>query len=420
MLAVVFNSLLILMAVVGAKIITQAYAQATFTEAPSIEAIDQTRRNMDNAFEAVAPRNADDRYEFWQDIVQRELAEKDVSAARGFLLAAPQMLDRDSVRELLADADGIALDRADERLAAAALRKLPLDVGLLYEEALVSARIVDAQTEIPEEADTALSAPDTIADENAEPVETTAPQVSLIEQQTQVERRFRLLGTFTDLANNSERWVHGERADTITLKITAIGLIGAETSDGVSDTNLRAASVLKSARRARRLTPEFVDYISERIDAALPDDNLRPALEAALGGLAKTEVRVERVREAYVNAIDPNGLEQLEADLAQIDRISTLTSPSAAISLIETAKSGSDLRRIRLIVEAGSDRAVALVKQIGGAGLDVADTGVRWTDQLTLRLMSLTAAALAMIYVTVLTFRRNVRLPKKRIEPAGI
>ena len=147
---------------------------------------------------------------------------------------------------------------------------------------------------------------------------------------------------------------------------------------------------------------------------------LRPALEEALGELATTSVRVDRVRNAYLNSINAEGLLELETDLTQIDRIGMLTSTPAAITLIEHVKDSSDLRRARLLAEAGGDRSVALVKQDGPGALRIADTGIKWTRQLMLQVLGLTASGLALLFVMIATFRRNVRLPKKSVEPSGI
>lgn len=418
MQAVVFNSLLVLMPVIAAQSLAMAFSGESFSESPTIESIDQTRRNIDETFASIAPRNGGDKYKFWHDIVERELMDMDVAAARGFLLAAPQMLDRESVRELEADSSGVKLDRPDDRMAAAALRKLPLDIGLKFEKAQASAgpRNTPSSTSIVEEEEASEDPADTQdADVPSEKLEVTVSGNT-----RPSDRRFVLLGSFSDLANNSERWLKGDRVDPITLKITALALIGAEGSDGVSDGNVRAASILKSARRARRMTPEFTAHMKSRLNDALPDDVLQPALEEALRELATTSVRVDRVRNAYLNSIDAGGLQQLEKDLSQIDRIGMLTSTPAAITLIEHVKDSSDLRRARLLAEAGGDRSVALVKQDGPGALRIADTGIRWTQQLMLQVMGLTASGLALLYVMIATFRRNVRLPKKSVEPSGI
>lgn len=412
MQAVVFNSMLILLPVIGAEVLGAAFSGSAFSDSPGIEAIDQTRKNMDEAFASFAPRNPADRYEFWYDVVDRELSERDVAAAHGFLLAAPQMLDRKDVKELMVAADAERLDRADDRLSAAALRKLPTAISLKYEEAQVSQRVVDVQSGLVDAAETPVEVAE------GTPENQGGPEVEVSSERLATETRFRLLGTFQDLAENSERWLYGDRVDEIALKITAIGLLEAETADGLSDANIRAASILKSALRSRRLTDEFQNYLSQRVNDALPDSKLRPALEESLGELATVDVRTERAKSAFVESIDARGLQRLESDLEQIDRIGTLTSPAAAVTLLEQVEDASDLRRVRLIAEAGGDRAVALVKQSGAGALRTADTGIRWTLEMVLQVMGMTAAGLALIFVTWSTFRRNIR-KKKKLEPMG-
>ncbi|MCA8890506.1 MAG: hypothetical protein KDA56_01465 [Hyphomonas sp.] len=412
MQAVVFNSMLILLPVIGAEVLGAAFSGSAFSDSPGIEAIDQTRKNMDEAFASFAPRNPADRYEFWYDVVDRELSERDVAAAHGFLLAAPQMLDRKDVKELMVAADAERLDRADDRLSAAALRKLPTAISLKYEEAQVSQRVVDVQSGLVDAAETPVEVAE------GTPENQGGPEVEVSSERLATETRFRLLGTFQDLAENSERWLYGDPVDEIALKITAIGLLEAETADGLSDANIRAASILKSALRSRRLTDEFQNYLSQRVNDALPDSKLRPALEESLGELATVDVRTERAKSAFVESIDARGLQRLESDLEQIDRIGTLTSPAAAVTLLEQVEDASDLRRVRLIAEAGGDRAVALVKQSGAGALRTADTGIRWTLEMVLQVMGMTAAGLALIFVTWSTFRRNIR-KKKKLEPMG-
>ena len=399
MQAVIFNSLLILIPVIGAQILGGAFSGATFSDAPSVEAIDQTRHNMDEAFTAMSPRNASDKYKFWHDIVSRELTARDVTAARGFLMTAPQMLSRDEVKELMVAADSEVTGTEDERIAMAALRKLPVEVSQRFAAAMGSARNMNTQVE-PNE-DDGEGTPSEAAAEGDQAEEGDDTPVA--------EARFALLGTHADLANHSERWLAGDRVDKLVLKITGIGLAQAAQPDVDVEANVRALSILKSARRSRRITPEFTEYLTDRLNDALPDDVLQPALKDAFAELATTKVRVDRVRTAYEGAIDPKGLARLETDLAQVDRIGSLTSPSAAVTLIEQVKDSADLRRVRLIAEAGGERSVALVKQMGPNALRIADTGVRWTRELVLQFMGLTAAGLIMFWVTLSTFRRNIR-----------
>ena len=402
-----FNSLLILTPVIAAQTLSAAFSGASFNEAPTLEAIDTTRRRMDEAFVELAPRNGADRYEFWHDIISRELAQKDVSAARGFLLAAPQMLARDEAAALRAAAESEEVGTEDERIAAAALRKLPTEVSLEYERARISERVIVAST-LPADTET----------ENV--AETAAEGETVPPEEQSVAQHFARLGTFEDLANRSQQWVLGDRVDPFVLQITGVALINASEAGAGADSVVRAASILKSARRSRRMTPEFTRYLQSKLDDTLSESDLKPAIELAYADLVPTNVRVERVRSAFTDAFDRRALTRLEADLAQIDRIGELTSPSGAITLLETVRDGADLRRARLVAEAGGDRSIALAKQYRDSGaLSFADTGVQWTRHMVLQVMGLTASGLVMFWVMLSTIRRNFRRHRK-IEPPGL
>jgi hypothetical protein len=138
------------------------------------------------------------------------------------------------------------------------LRKLPTAISLKYEEAQVSERVVDVQSGLVDASEAAAEPAET----EAEAANQGGPEVEVSSERSANETRFRLLGTFQDLAENSEHWLRGDRTDEIALKVTAIGLLEAETADGLSDANIRAASILKSALRSRRLTEDFQDYLS--------------------------------------------------------------------------------------------------------------------------------------------------------------
>ncbi len=431
MRAVVFNSLLILMPVVGFQILRSAYAEQTFGDKPSLDAIDQTRRNIDKAFADLAPDKSDDRYEFWHDLVLRELDAGDLTAARGFLIAGPELLDRDAAKELRAAAKAEKLAAEDDRLEASALRKLPVEIGLRYETAQKVARgeVTPATDPVAVTLIPGAETPDGPAPPASEGVPPAAPETPpasadpsepvLIEMaRPESESRFAMLGTYSDLVNRSQRWIDGDQIDLMDMKIAGLGLVAAETATEANDARIRAASILRSARRSRRLTPEFTDYMLGQLNAALPDAALRPRVEAALDGLTTTDVRIDRIKAAYAEAIDPEGLHQLELDLAQIDQIGSKTNPAAAISVLAQLKDGPDLKRARLVADAGGDRVIALIKQSGPSALGLADMSVRWTAFVILQIMALTAAALAVFWVVVLSARHNLRRKTPpRVDP---
>ena len=409
MLAVMFNSLLILLPVIGANTVRKAYEGVGVAEQPTIDAIMQTKDRIDHAFEELSPNEADRKLPFWQDKVQRALEEKDVDALRGYLIAAPAMLGNDLGKQVRARAEAESKGTADERLIRAALQKMPESVArsIEYEIGLPQAPITP-----PEPAVTAPVPEEIAGEEIGEVIEAGV--------RPELDWRFRLLGSYGDLAAMSQRWVGGDWSDSIVFKLTGIGLVQQGISDGLSDGHIRAVSIVKSASRSKRLTPQFTEYLDALTSAAVPQDVLMPAVEAVLGEVATTDVRGARVRDAFAQSIDPAGLKRLEIDLEQIDKIATLTSPAATLTLLSVAEDGTDLRRARMLAEAGGMQAVALVKERGNEALRVADAGVRWDNSMVLEIMSLTAAGLLLFWVALSTFRIYFRKAPPKALPQGI
>ncbi len=409
MLAVMFNSLLILLPVIGANTVRKAYEGVGVAEQPTIDAIMQTKDRIDHAFEELSPKEADRKLPFWQDKVQRALEDKDADALRGYLISAPSMLGNDLGKQVRARAEAESKGTADERLIRAALQKMPESVAraIEYEIGLPQAPIT------PPEPAVAAPVPKEIAGEEVGEVIEAGVRPEL-------DWRFRLLGSYGDLAAMSQRWVGGDWSDSIVFKLTGIGLVQQGISDGLSDGQIRAVSIVKSASRSKRLTPQFTDYLDALTSAAVPQDVLMPAVEAVLGEVATTDVRGARVRDAFAQSIDPAGLKRLETDLEQIDKIATLTSPAATLALLSVAEDGTDLRRARMLAEAGGMQAVALVKERGNEALRVADAGVRWDNSMVLEIMSLTAAGLLLFWVALSTFRIYFRKAPPKALPQGI
>lgn len=411
MLAVMFNSLLILLPVIGANMVRKAYEGVGVAEQPTIDAIMQTKDRIDHAFEELAPNEVGRKLPFWQDKVQGALEEKDVDALRGYLLSAPSMLGNDLGKQVRARAEAESKGTSEERLIRAALQKMPESVAraIEYEIGLPQAPITppEAVVAVPE------AIPEEIAGEEiGEVIEAgVRPELAW---------RFRLLGSYGDLAAMSKRWVGGDLSDSIVFKLTGIGLVQQGISDGFSDGHIRAVSIVKSASRSKRLTPQFTEYLDALTGAAVPQDALMPAVKAVLGEVATTDVRGARVRDAFAQSIDPAGLKRLEIDLEQIDKIATLTSPAATLTLLSVAEDGTDLRRARMLAEAGGMQAVALVTERGNAALRVADAGVRWDNTMVLEIMSLTAAGLLLFWVALSTFRIYFRKAPPKGVPQGI
>ena len=138
--ALLFNSLLLLLAVLGARIMTKAYTAESVGDVPDIQARTETRRAIDEAFQTIVPKGNVARA-FWADQISRELSARDFSAARGYLLAAPVMLERDDGRAILAAADAEETGSQDQRLVKAALLFLPNETRAEYERAIEPPRV---------------------------------------------------------------------------------------------------------------------------------------------------------------------------------------------------------------------------------------------------------------------------------------
>ena len=396
--AILFNSLLLLMPYFAVQVIAGAYSESPQKDHPNAEIVAETRRAIDDAFSDIAAKGGDARLH-WAQLVAKELDARNVSAARGFLLAAPQLLSREDARAIRAAANEEPSGSADQRLLRAALLFLPNDVrnGYLESARPRGTELISTDT---------LPADDTLADVE-EVVPARLPEADLAAaddpfQQMTRTPEFYVLGTLEDLANNSRDWVMGDRKHTVELKLAGLAMAADPSTIGVSSTRLmKAASVLKTALRTDHLDPQYARTLSQRIDVAIPDDVLAAELDEALAEVAPMRVRSERVRDAFAASIDPRAVQRLSPELDQIGRIAHSTSARGALSLLEHTRSATDVRKARLVAEAGGDRAVALASVFGGKVLSFTGTNLQWSQTTILMIMALVAAAIALVLTTV-------------------
>ncbi|MGE6709737.1 hypothetical protein [Hyphomonas sp. NPDC076881] len=429
MLAVMFNSLLILLPVIGARAISNAYDQDLTSREGAAEALQHANVRLLEELTTFGPRDEDSKLPYWQDRIVAEMDARNMSAVRGYLLAAPQMLGRDLGEQIRVRAEAEVTGTPDERLIRAALQKLPENVAMrIMETERYNPPAPQAPAALPGEAGPAETPepPSELAEAAAPAEEPEAPEpaagapiVLQANVRNEDERRFQILGSYADLAVMSQRWIEGDRSDELVLKLTGLGLVQQDYSDGLSDATALSVSILKSARRSQRLTPSFSDYLAEQVDAALPDAALEPALQEAFRDLATTEVRAERVRAAYGGSINQAGLGPLEVDLDQIQRLAAQTSPGGALTVLAVIEDGTDLQRARLLAEAGGERLIVLVRERGREALKIADAGISWNRNTVLEIMSLTAAGMLLFWVMLSTVRLYIKLPKPRAEPQG-
>lgn len=211
-----------------------------------------------------------------------------------------------------------------------------------------------------------------------------------------------MLGTYADLANQSRSWIRNEPTDTFLLRLTGLGMVAESTRADPVDIEL-AASILKAAHRARRLHPSYQRFLEQRLNAIISEDLLRPRLAETLAEIETNDVAGEKVREVMASTIREEGLPRLEEDFVQINRIAEITNPTGAITLIEHARTSEDIRRARLVAEAGGDRATALTKQLGADTLDLARSGMKWSRGLVFQIMGLAAIAMALVWTMITT-----------------
>ena len=162
-----------------------------------------------------------------------------------------------------------------------------------------------------------------------------------------------------------------------------------------------AASIMRAAHRAGRLSDRFAGYLRSRIEDALPEEILRAQLSVAFEPVMTTEARSAQVIEAYEAALQPMARERLARDMKIIARIAELTSSSGAITLVEQATTPEDMRRALLLTEAGGHRSVALAREMGPEVLSLAQIGVKWSQSLVLQVMGLMALGMALIWTTL-------------------
>ena len=406
--ALVFNSLLLILAVLAVRVLVNAYSTQSLDGSLDAEARDNTRRQIDQAFETIVPDGVPSRA-YWAEQIANELAQRDFSAARGYLLAAPAMLSRNDRRALLAAVNAEESGTEDERLIRAGLLFLPNEVRADYQRAVERPEMLysgqaDTQASDTEVSDTSNN--QTLGDVTVESLDGESPETVEPAPAPQMPSAdFSMIGSRSDLVRRSQQWVNGETTDTLQLRLSAIGLI--EAANGKTEPALLTAiSVLRAAGRAGRLNEAYITYLDERVDLALPEDELLDRLAGVVSAVAPPTVRQSQVLGAYEQSLNAEGLARLRRDLASIAHIAAETTPAGAVTLIELARSPEDVRKLEVVAQSGSDRAVALAKAIGPRVTDLAQIGIRWSTSLVLQILGLVAIFAALIWSIAAAFHR--------------
>ena len=402
--SLLFNSLLLLLPIMAARVIDGAYTSDIANDPMSLQARTETQQQIENTFRGLTPKDGMERTH-WAARIEETLKERDFSAARGYLLAAPLMMDRKDAQAVLAAAEAEQVGTEDQRIARAALLFLPDNVRASYQRA-----IAPPQPNLVPELTTPEPAP-------AEPeaIEASAPPESTGDTTTSTaipgstdpftgQKAIYMLGDQVDLVRQSQRWLEGEPIDNLQLRLRALGLMQQAEGTPEAEAFVSAASVLRAAQRSGRLNYRFSRYISRRIEDALPDDKLQESLTVAFDTVMTTEKRVDRVMDAYAASIDEDALVRLSRDMKTIARLVELTSSSGALTLLEQAATPDDMRRALVVTEVGGERSIALTREIGPDVLELAQIGVKWTRTLVLQSMALVALAMALLWTALSAF----------------
>ena len=399
--SLLFNSLILLLPIFAARIIIAAYTSDIATDPLSLDARTETRQEIDEEFRALVISNGTER-RAWAERIGLTIDERDFSAARGYLLAAPLMLNKQDSAAVLAAADAESSGSRDQRLARAALLFLPEDLRAAYQRS----------TAPPPPPELTATEDDMSEEDSAEPedppVEEDTPratgnafQLSPVDEPFSAKGSFFLLGDPADLTRRSQRWLAQEQVDGLQLRLRALGLMTQDDPNPESQAVFEAASILRAAHRAGRLNDRFVRYLSSRVEDALPEEILRAELATAFEPVMTTEARTVEVVKAYENTLQPEARERLARDMMIIARIAELTSSSGAIRLVEQARTPEDMRRALLLSESGGHRSVALARELGPDVLSLAQIGVKWSYGLALQVMGLMALGMALIWTTL-------------------
>ena len=407
--ALIFNILLIISGIVVFLIIQETRIARGAEYEPTSEAITATQDRMGRMFADLIPSHENNR-QYWAELIDAEVRQGDITSARGFLLSAPYMLNRQDAAAVSAAASTESTGQHDDRLLTAAKLFLPDDVRARYERA-VAPPAMDMTPAPPAEA------AETEAEAAPETEEEGLQSEALIEDETDAapEPEFFVLGDARDLAFQSAGWIRGDRTDVFALSISGLGLIA---RDGLLDELeldrrfFEGASLLKTAIRADRLAPDFERTLRDHLERAMPEDTLRANLEAAFASNSNLLIQTDAIFAAFANSVDQP---RLRIFLSDLERLAALTEGRAtvdALMLIETISSQSDLKRAELISQAGGDRAIALAKHYGEDALNAATTVMDWSMKLVSLIVGFIVLSVLMGLIALSTFTRSFHIPK--------
>lgn len=298
-----------------------------------------------------------DRRRQWDDLIAMELMDRDIAAARGFLLSG---------RTMLSSRDQHQLDRS-----------LRSNAG-------------DAEIEI---AALELVTPGTRARYES--------MVPLLSRYSDAARRrdgagSESLGDARDFELLAQAALGDPSADASRFALAGLGLgLGEE----LTPRERAGALALVNAMRRTDFSADMFEAVSDMLrDLISPVQFRAEAIERAPEGGDASAYPVSAP--AFRAAVNPAAWPALQATLEDIGAMAEATSATGAALLLTHARTLRDIPRLRLVAEAGGDRAVAAAKRAPRDGrlADSAPGQLRFTMPLIIALSVAGAAALGLIW----------------------
>lgn len=398
-LALIFNAALCIAPMIGARAVSTAFGEEHNLYDASSAALSATRAAIEDRFARLTASSSQTPRQAWADLVGKAIEAGDVAKVRGYLLAAPAMMqgkDGEALKALISVSD----QKGEEAQISAALAYLPENLQETYK------RLNTPISEIIQKAEQQTNEAGKLQQTSLQP----AAQTGLVKSEESSVGAFLVLGDLRDLSMQAAKWVRGSQIDEFAFHLSGIGLTlaDAQAKEG--------ASVVLSARRAQRLDPKLAVYLERKIFEAAPPQRLKRDLTAALKREVGASTSGPVIASAFKTDTNARAVNSLLEDLRVVRDIAHETSPSAAVTILSHVRDGADLRRARLVAQAGGDRATALAHDDPDHFLDTATTVINWTTPLQMQLAGLAACFALLLLIAFTVFWRSVRrsLPVRR------
>jgi|GEM_PF-3164553 len=397
---------------ISAALLTAEFARPNlYSYEITDENLTGTREAIDAAAAALPPEKTG-RRAFWGKQVKSALDQSDLDKAKGYLLLAPQMLSPEDSRHLNAGLNDPRIQSsktrsADDRMIQAAVLLLPADARAAWTKATMQ--------------------PDAAADFFAKPLENVINWANNIFKSTQQRIAeapppdpFALDEPDT-LADTARRVLNREAVDMLRFKLSGFAhyLPGTDILDSGDGGAIRnAASTLLGARAAKHISPLLYDSVTQRLNAALPDEALRRELAnayAAPNARNDPLAFARAVKDAFAKATNKKAAADMAALLKQINAVANSTSQKSAADLLRFVVADTDMARLQLTAQAGGVRVLALSDQMDENVLTLAKGTVKTRSRISagIAIVILSTIALLSVFLFVM-FQALGRFLEKR------